>query len=91
MAVALYEWDRGKSSRIERLVRCSRRVASRRVVFDLDRGKHYKIQIGGIDGVGGGFGLDFFTYRDRDGDGVSDAADRCRTRRGALRHHGCPR
>ncbi len=79
--VAVYEFSR-RTARLGRLVRCSNVAGVTEDLFvDVERGKSYTVQIGGVSTAAGpAFGDLQFTFEffaDRDRDGVFDALDDC--------------
>jgi hypothetical protein len=88
--VAVYEWNPA-DSKLTRQVTCQNTAGpTEDVLLDVQGGKAYTFQVGGVNGAGGqlSFKLDYFP--DGDGDGVLDALDKCRTTPGIERFGGCP-
>jgi hypothetical protein len=96
-AIALYQWS-PQTSLIVRRVGCrvSESTVNNFVVpFNLQRGKAYTVQIGGLQtatGVADSGLLDFRMtfFPDRDGDGVFDVLDACPSLPGVRHFRGCP-
>ena len=87
--VAVYEWNR-TTSRITRLVGCSANASADDLLLDLDGGKAYTIQVGGVAGAGGPLSLRLDAFPDTDGDGALDALDKCVDVPGIDAAGGCP-
>lgn len=93
--VAVYEFD-PRTTRLTRAVTCANNPpgAIEDVFVEVERGKAYTVQIGGVDagaGPAGGnlqFGFEFFPDRDRDG--IFDPLDRCPSTPGTQARGGCP-
>ena len=93
VAINVYEFD-NRSAKIVRPVDCSAGPGTQDFIIPrVDGGKHYTVQIGGLDaGMGaaaGSLGISFQFFADRDGDGVFDPIDDCPDVP-AQRHGGCP-
>jgi hypothetical protein len=96
-AIALYQWS-PQTSLIVRRVGCrvsGSTVNNFVVPFNLQRGKAYTVQIGGLQTAGGvadsgllDFRMTF--YPDHDGDGVFDVLDACPSLPGVQHFRGCP-
>jgi hypothetical protein len=88
--VAVYEWN-PDNSRITKLVKCENTAGTAEdLILDVDKGKAYTFQVGGVGGAGGplSFSLDY--YADTDGDTILDAQDKCSSTPGIERFGGCP-
>jgi hypothetical protein len=96
-AIALYQWS-PQTSLIVRRVGCrvsASTVNNFVVPFNLQRGKSYTVQIGGLQtatGVADSGLLDFRMtfFPDHDGDGVFDVLDACPSLPGVRHFRGCP-
>lgn len=86
-AIVVYEWN-PSDSRIIRQVGCT--ADGEDLLLDLEGGKAYTIQVGGIGGAGGPLTLRMEAFQDRDADGILDALDKCRTVAGIEAAGGCP-
>jgi len=60
-------------------------------LVQVQRGDNYSVQVGGVNGAGGGLEFLFDFLADTDGDGVLDTVDRCDRLEGTARNNGCPR
>jgi hypothetical protein len=85
--VAVYEWN-PTNSRITRLVGCD--ATGDRLQLDLEGGKKYTFQVGGVANAGGALTLRMDAFADTDGDGSYDALDKCKTVPGIDAAGGCP-
>jgi hypothetical protein len=85
--VAVYEWN-PTNSRITRLVGCE--ATGNDLLLDLEGGKNYTIQVGGVAGAGGALTLRMDAFPDSDGDGSLDALDKCKDVPGIDAAGGCP-
>lgn len=92
--VAVYEWDAREnsntSSRITRRVACSANAGQDDLLLDVRGKRNYTIQVGGAASAGGPLNLSLDFFPDRDGDGILDALDKCRSVPGIERFGGCP-
>jgi hypothetical protein len=96
-AIAVYRWSPTTSKIVSR-VGCQVQKGSGTndfvLPFDLQKGKRYTVQIGGLQtaaGVASGpVSVTVNIALDRDGDGVLDAQDTCPTVPGVPRFGGCP-
>jgi len=94
VAIAVYEFDE-RSSKIVRQVGCSAEPGAQDfIVPRVAGGRHYTIQVGGLDaGAGpasGSLQFSFQFFADRDGDAVFDPLDRCPALAGVRAEAGCP-
>lgn len=95
-AIALYQWSLA-TDRITRRVGCQVSASLDNdfaVPVDLEAGKRYTVQIGGLK-TGTGFqsgmlDLKMGFYPDHDGDGIFDVLDKCPLLSGVARYGGCP-
>jgi hypothetical protein len=87
--VAVYEFN-PNNPRLGALLDCSASASTEDVLLNVEGGRHYTIQVGGVGGVGGLMALKVDFFPDRDADGVLDALDECRTVPGIERFAGCP-
>jgi hypothetical protein len=94
VGIAVYEFD-DRTSKILRMVDCSVEAGAQDfIVPKVKGGRHYTIQVGGLDNgagpLGGVLQLNFQFFPDRDGDGVFDAIDKCPDLPGPVSNAGCP-
>jgi hypothetical protein len=95
VAIAIYEFDQS-SSKIIRLVDCSPERGAQDYIppYRLKAGRHYTIQIGGLDEgagpLGGPLQFNFQFFADRDDDGIYDPIDDCPDQAGVSSAGGCP-
>jgi hypothetical protein len=94
VAVDVYEFD-NRTARILGNVGCSAEPGPQDfIVPRLEGGRHYTVQVGGLDAgsgpVGGVLGLSFQFFADRDDDNVFDPLDDCPGQPGVRAHGGCP-
>jgi hypothetical protein len=92
--IAVYQWD-PKTAKIVREVGCANGPGpSEHGNLQLEGGKRYAIQVGGVNGpagpAGGALSFSMQFFPDRDGDGVFDSLDSCKTTAGVERFGGCP-
>ena len=96
-AIAVYQWDTA-TSKIVRLVGCqvTTGIAPNDLIlpFELQKGKAYTVQIGGLQtaaGLAAGpLSFNATVFPDHDGDGVYDSLDACPSLAGIPRFGGCP-
>jgi hypothetical protein len=89
-AVTVYEWN-PRNSRITKTVTCQNTPGpTEDVLLDVQGGKAYTFQVGGVGGAGGQLSFKLEYFPDADGDGVLDALDKCRMTPGIERFGGCP-
>lgn len=94
VAVNVYEFD-NRTAKILDNVGCSAVPGTQDfIVPRIEGGRHYTVQVGGLDAgmgpVGGVLGLSFQFFADRDGDNVFDPLDNCPDEPGVRAHGGCP-
>ncbi len=95
VAIALYQFDQS-TSRIVRLVACSAEPGAQDFIPRqlLKRGRHYTIQVGGLDEgagpLGGALQFNFQFFADSDDDGIFDPLDDCPDQPGVRSAGGCP-
>jgi hypothetical protein len=99
--IAVYQWSK-TTTKIIRQVGCQVQSSTAPntfvLPFELQKGKLYTVQIGGIDTVpgdtstaaGGTLNLSATFFPDHDGDGVYDPQDHCPTLAGVAQFGGCP-
>lgn len=87
--VVVYEWS-ASDSRITRTVACSTNTANEDLALSVRGERNYTIQVGGAGATGGVLNLAVDYFPDRDGDGIYDPEDKCRTQPGVGRFGGCP-
>ena len=89
-AVAVYEWNPA-DSKITRELKCQNTPGpTEDVLLDVERGKSYTFQVGGVNGAAGPLNFTLEYFPDADGDGVLDALDKCPATPGIERFGGCP-
>jgi hypothetical protein len=90
VVVAVYEWS-SSTSKITRTVTCRNADPGSETVqlFDLRKNHNYTVEVGGAGNTGGPVRFSLEYFRDRDGDGVFDAIDDCRSLPGTSKG-GCP-
>jgi hypothetical protein len=95
VAIAVYEFDES-TSKIIRMVDCSSEAGAQDYIPPqrMKRGRHYTIQIGGLDEgagpLGGMLQFNFQFFADRDDDGIFDPLDDCPDQPGVRSAGGCP-
>jgi hypothetical protein len=94
VAIVLYEFDQS-TSKIVRTVDCSSEAGAQDFITPrVKGGRHYTIQVGGLDNgagpVGGALQLNFQFFADRDDDNVFDPLDDCPDQPGIRSAGGCP-
>jgi hypothetical protein len=94
VAVSVYEFD-NRSAKILGLVGCSAEPGTQDfIVPRVEGGRHYTVQLGGLDSgmgaVGGNLQLTFQFFADRDDDNVFDPLDSCPDQPGIRAAGGCP-
>ncbi|MGZ8634626.1 MAG: hypothetical protein ACXWZZ_12355 [Solirubrobacteraceae bacterium] len=94
VAITLYEFD-NRSAKILRTVGCAAGAGTQDFIIPrVEGGRHYTIQVGGLDNgagpLGGVLALTFQFFADRDGDNVFDPLDDCPDQPGVRREGGCP-
>lgn len=60
-------------------------------LVEVEKGRSYTVQIGGVNGAGGSLEFLFDFLADTDADGVLDTVDRCDRIPGPAGNNGCPR
>jgi len=93
-AIAAYRFDL-RSGKIVSEVDCKAGDSiSNELFVSVSKGRHYTVQVGGIDPgtgpAGGPMEITEEFFPDRDGDGVLDAVDKCPTVKGVQAQGGCP-
>jgi len=92
--VAVYEFDPDTGDLLRSNGCLNGPGNSEDISFNVERGRSYSIQIGGVDaGLGpafGSLGVTFRFYTDRDGDEILDGLDKCPSVAGVEREGGCP-
>jgi hypothetical protein len=94
VAISVYQFDESTSKIVRRVSCSSESGAQDFIVPRVDGGKHYTIQVGGLDlgagPLGGALQLTFQFFADRDGDGIFDPLDKCPDQSGVRDAGGCP-
>ena len=94
VAINVYEFDNA-SAKILRSVGCSAEPGTQDfIVPRVEGGRHYTVQVGGVDAgmgpVGGILQVTFQFFADRDDDNVFDPLDTCPDQPGVREAGGCP-
>jgi hypothetical protein len=95
VAISVYEFD-NRSAKILGAVACSAETGPQDFILPkrIEGGRHYTIQVGGLDAgagpLGGVLGVTFQFFADRDDDGELDPLDDCPSEPGIHSEAGCP-